>query len=300
MIHKEMNKTIDYIIYTDGGCAFNPGGAGGCATVIVDTETGEIIEKSRGYFSTTNNRMEIMAFILALEDLPDVCSIDLYSDSQYLVSSIEGTFRKKKNKDLWAQLDRLLKNKNVISNWVPGHSGIRENERCDQLCLEAMVSSKKIKDIGYEDQNNKGNKRTTSVNRSAMGEMILIPDEFQNERIEIDSVKNYCAKYTVKDECARGIYEFDRSQRRFKDYLLLKSGGIDTWSHMKKDDLINEMVINRGKTYGDAETIWDSICYNIDDEKRQVSCLRWYLRGLPLHDCIRREMVSCEIEHNCY
>ena len=59
-----------YIVYTDGGCAFNPGGPGGFGAVIVDTESGEINELSGGYFASTNNRMELMAMIAALSKIP--------------------------------------------------------------------------------------------------------------------------------------------------------------------------------------------------------------------------------------
>ena len=90
-------RICDYILYTDGGCSNNPGGVGGIGVVAIDTETGECIEESRGYASTTNNRMEIRAALVALQMVPDACSVLLHSDSQYLLNTIAGVWQKKKN-----------------------------------------------------------------------------------------------------------------------------------------------------------------------------------------------------------
>lgn len=98
-------RICDYILYTDGGCSNNPGGVGGIGVVAIDTETGECIEESRGYASTTNNRMEIRAALVALQMVPDGCSVLLHSDSQYLLNTIAGVWQKKKNRDLWKMLD---------------------------------------------------------------------------------------------------------------------------------------------------------------------------------------------------
>lgn len=69
------DANYEYIVYTDGGCLRNPGGAGACASVIIDTETGEIQEIVHGYRSTTNNRMELRAVIQALDLIPDTASV---------------------------------------------------------------------------------------------------------------------------------------------------------------------------------------------------------------------------------
>ena len=84
-----MNKDFnpDYIIYTDGGCAFNPSGPGAYGVVIISTDTGKITELSQGYSSTTNNRMEIMAVIASLDFVKEG-SVSLYSDSQYVLNTI--------------------------------------------------------------------------------------------------------------------------------------------------------------------------------------------------------------------
>lgn len=90
-----------YTIYTDGGCAFNPGGPGGIGVVILDGSGKVVKEISKGYGPTTNNRMEISAAIEALKAVPEGSPVLLYSDSQYLVNTMRGIFRMKKNNDLW-------------------------------------------------------------------------------------------------------------------------------------------------------------------------------------------------------
>lgn len=140
------NFDPDYIVYTDGGCAFNPGGPGGCAAVILNTKTGKRTELSESYQCTTNNRMEIMAVILAVEKIPEKSVVRVYSDSQYVIKTMEGHFRKKKNVDLWQRLEQACEWKIMEWNWIKGHNGNLENERCDQLCTQAMqrVEKKRI------------------------------------------------------------------------------------------------------------------------------------------------------------
>lgn len=111
-------RICDYILYTDGGCSNNPGGVGGIGVVAIDTETGECIEESRGYASTTNNRMEIRAALVALQMVSDGCSVLLHSDSQYLLNTIAGVWQKKKNRDLWKMLDAELKCNTTINSCI--------------------------------------------------------------------------------------------------------------------------------------------------------------------------------------
>lgn len=102
-----MRAIYDYIIYTDGGCECNPGGRGGYGAVIINNNTGELTDISGGFRSTTNNRMEVMAVIKALEKIEKDTHIQLFSDSQYVIKTMNGMFRKKKNIDLWKKLDKL-------------------------------------------------------------------------------------------------------------------------------------------------------------------------------------------------
>lgn len=137
-------------IYTDGACSNNPYGNGGYGTIIVDRE--ERRELSGGFQHTTNNRMEMMAVIAGLEALEEACAVTLYSDSQYIVNSINKAWvyrwkannwmRNKKdpalNVDLWKRVLNLCETHNVTFQWVRGHSGHPENERCDQLAVAAL------------------------------------------------------------------------------------------------------------------------------------------------------------------
>ena len=140
-------------IYTDGAAKGNPEGPGGYGAIIkyIDS-TGKLHEReySAGYVKTTNNRMELMAAIAALEHLNRPCEVTLYSDSQYLVNAFNQgwlTAWKKKgwkrsggvllNIDLWKRLDSLTKIHKCEFVWVKGHAGHPENERCDVLATTA-------------------------------------------------------------------------------------------------------------------------------------------------------------------
>ncbi|ABO50966.1 RNase HI [Desulforamulus reducens MI-1] len=135
-------------MYTDGACSGNPG-PGGYGVVML--YKGHRKELSAGFRDTTNNRMELLATIVGLETLKEKCNVNLYTDSQYVVNAIEkgwakkwranGWMRNKKepalNPDLWERLLKLCEFHNVKFNWVKGHAGHPENERCDQLAVAA-------------------------------------------------------------------------------------------------------------------------------------------------------------------
>lgn len=145
-----MTQSLPHItIYTDGACSGNPG-PGGYAAVLL-SEDGKRKELSKGYRNTTNNRMELMAVIVALEALKRPCKVTLYSDSQYVVKALEEgwlkSWQKKNwrkadkkpvlNQDLWKRLLPLLEQHQVSLKWTRGHAGNVENERCDYLAVEA-------------------------------------------------------------------------------------------------------------------------------------------------------------------
>lgn len=136
-------------IYTDGACSGNPG-PGGWGAILVYGDTKR--EMKGGEAETTNNRMEMMAAIAALEALKRPCHVDLYTDSQYLREGLTNwiygwkargwkTADKKpvKNVDLWQRLDALRAHHDVTLHWVKGHAGHPENERCDTLAREAIA-----------------------------------------------------------------------------------------------------------------------------------------------------------------
>ncbi|MBY0612950.1 MAG: ribonuclease HI [Beijerinckiaceae bacterium] len=139
-------------IWTDGACSGNPG-PGGWGAVLQYGET--IRELSGGEALTTNNRMELMAAIQALEALKRPCSIVMTTDSQYVKGGIQSwmhgwkrngwrTADKKpvKNMDLWQRLDEAAKAHTINWQWVKGHAGDVMNERCDELARMAMAPFK--------------------------------------------------------------------------------------------------------------------------------------------------------------
>ncbi len=152
-------------IYTDGAARGNPDGPGGYGAVLEYVDpSGKLHtrELSQGYIKTTNNRMELMAAIAALEALNRPCEVDLWSDSQYLVNAfnqhwIDSWIRKKwmrtrsepvKNVDLWKRLLEAARDHTITWNWVRGHNGHPQNERCDELATGAADSEDLIEDPG--------------------------------------------------------------------------------------------------------------------------------------------------------
>ena len=141
-------------IYSDGSARGNPEGPGGFGTILryVDPK-GEVHEKeiSAGYDKTTNNRMELMGAIRGLESLNRPCEVDVYSDSKYVISAFNDgwidswirngwkTAAKKpvKNVELWQRLIKAAQPHSIRWNWVKGHNGHPENERCDELATTA-------------------------------------------------------------------------------------------------------------------------------------------------------------------
>lgn len=126
------------VIWTDGACFKNPGGPGGWAAYL--EHDGHSLMIGGGDPATTCNRMEIQAIIGALQRLREPCEVELYTDSKIMISAVEKAkpgYRGKvkpqeTNVDLWKQLIPLLLTHRVNTHWVKGHSGIRQNELCDQ------------------------------------------------------------------------------------------------------------------------------------------------------------------------
>lgn len=295
------NFDPDYIVYTDGGCAFNPGGPGGCAAVILNTKTGKRTELSESYQCTTNNHMEIMAVILAVEKIPEKSVVRVYSDSQYVIKTMEGHFRKKKNVDLWQRLEQACEWKIMEWNWIKGHNGNLENERCDQLCTQAMQRVEKKKDIGYLETDDfwEASYQQREQKETAMTQTIELPLFFAAESFSSCTKSKYCELYQVREQCAESILSFYKyGKSSFGDYLELKSSGIDFWSRKSEEKLL-EYLQERGMDEDAILSLKDTIVKYLPDEKDQLFCLRWYMRGLLLKDCIRRTLVMKEVEENC-
>jgi ribonuclease HI len=168
---KEMGTTIHATkpeghplkIYTDGSSRGNPG-PGGFGAVLLWGDAQK--ELSGGYRLTTNNRMELMAVIKALESLKkrDI-SVTIYTDSQYVVNSVEKKWLNnwiktdfkggKKNKDLWLHFHALSKHFKLRFIWVKGHADNRWNNLCDELATAAADGKNLQIDEGYESENGK-------------------------------------------------------------------------------------------------------------------------------------------------
>lgn len=152
-------------LYSDGGADPNPG-KGGFGVIL--SWKGIRKEFSEGYKLTTNNRMELLGVIRGLEKLKVKSDVQVFTDSKYVVDGIEmgwahkwkanGWYRTKNDKainaDLWAQLLELT-NKHIVKfNWIRGHNGHPENERCDQLATQALNMPHLTDDVGYVDNQN--------------------------------------------------------------------------------------------------------------------------------------------------
>ena len=145
------------IVYTDGSAKGNPGN-GGYGVVMMGM--GHRKELNQGFRLTTNNRMELLAVIIALESVKkEEVEILIYSDSKYVVDAVEKkwvfgwekkNFKKKKNPDLWIRFLKVYRKQKVSFFWVKGHANNKENERCDFLAVQAAEGKSLKVDSWYE------------------------------------------------------------------------------------------------------------------------------------------------------
>jgi ribonuclease HI len=147
-------------IYSDGACLGNPG-PGGYGTVMLFGDHQK--ELAAGYQHTTNNRMELLGAIVGLEALSRHCSVDLWSDSTYVVHAMtkgwlagwqkrgwkNASKQPVKNKDLWLRLVAAVEGHEIRWHWVKGHSGDPMNERCDELAVVAANGPDLLEDKGF-------------------------------------------------------------------------------------------------------------------------------------------------------
>jgi ribonuclease HI len=148
-------KISEVLLFTDGACSGNPG-PGGWAFILRHAASGKEMESSGAEPNTTNNQMELLAVIRGLESLKRPCRVQLYTDSVYVGKGLtewmskwkSNGWRRKdnsrwvavKNAELWQRLDQLLARHQLQYHRVAGHSGHPENERCDELAVEAYRS----------------------------------------------------------------------------------------------------------------------------------------------------------------
>lgn len=143
------------IVYTDGAAFGNPGPGGWAAVMRYGQHRKRF---ARGYYRTTNNRMELMAVIQALKQIKQPGhQVVIYSDSRYIVNAVnEGwlfnwerkNFKGRKNADLWQEFLKVYRQHEVTLRWVKGHEGIEDNEACDDLAKSA-AEQPELEDTGY-------------------------------------------------------------------------------------------------------------------------------------------------------
>jgi ribonuclease HI len=192
MANKPRRPTDQVTLYTDGGCIRNPG-PGGFAVVLL--AGGRRKELSGGYYRTTNNRMEIMAVIAGLEALRRPCTVQVYSDSQYVVNAMRYGWAKRwkanrwmrtedepaLNADLWQRVLELCTRHRVSFSWVKGHGKNVENNRCDTLARGAATRSGLMRDEGYEANSARCVTRTWEVDDTAAA-VISMADNYVRGR----------------------------------------------------------------------------------------------------------------------
>lgn len=160
---------MDHVtVYTDGSSRGNPGPGGYGVVLLYTAPDGREFRKelSQGFRETTNNRMEMLAVIAALEALKRPCTVEVHSDSQYVVNAHnkgwlqgwqkrgwKGADKKPvKNRDLWERMLDAEAPHQVRFVWVKGHAGHELNERCDQLAVEAATGDDLLEDPGFSGQ----------------------------------------------------------------------------------------------------------------------------------------------------
>lgn len=166
------------IVYCDGASRKDGRGGWG-ATILFDKWWYDV---SGGEYNTTNNRMELMAAIEALNWLPEACEVVVYSDSQYVIKGITeylvtwkfcgwrtGTNQPVKNKDLWVELERIAGRHSVDWQWVRGHAGVEGNERADKLAGDGIPPIRGDGG-GYYDATGNGKGVAERLQRSICGE----------------------------------------------------------------------------------------------------------------------------------
>ena len=178
-------RTAQLTIYTDGAASPNPG-PGGCGAVIFGLpDRSEPVEIHQGFRLTTNNRMEILAVVAALEATPEGSSVRVFSDSKYVVDAVSkgwaerwkarGWMRNQKelalNPDLWERLLNLVKGRPVNLEWIKGHAGNQWNERADALAVMASQGRDLPNDLGYyaSDENRAADRPESSWQPASKG-----------------------------------------------------------------------------------------------------------------------------------
>lgn len=154
MERKKKDIIPDYIAYTDGSCNnMSPYGEGGSAYVILQNDK-EICHRAKGFLNTTNNRMEMLAIISAVNFIPEGSSILVRTDSMISINAFENQSQKAANRDLIDLFIKVSKDRTMSFEWVKGHSGNQWNEICDAMANEKMIQIREENNIPLYDYKN--------------------------------------------------------------------------------------------------------------------------------------------------
>lgn len=272
----------EYTVFTDGSCLpelYNTSiGKGGCAIIIINNreEGWPRSEYSYGYHLTTNNRMELMAVIKALEQLPENARIRIKSDSKYVIKGMRGLIELHENTDLWDIYAQLSWGKRIDPVWVKGHDNDKNNERCDFLAKNAWKSQVLLHDDGYE------NERKSEVLRAEL----ILPERFYEKNVQEKTEECSIKQNLVNPSCAKAIIHFWKSESPMEDeYSLLKVGDSDHWSTLYYEWFEENC----------EQEVLRVVEEQFSDLRSQETCLRWYMRGLSLYEAIQKTAYIYEV-----
>lgn len=266
----------DYTVYTDGACSPNPG-PGGLGAVRICNRTGQMETRSAFRPAATNNYMEVLAVIYGLRMTPEGCSVEIVSDSQYAINCLKGEWRRNVYHEMFAFADALMEKRTVTFRWVRGHAGDRYNEMADRLASGAIRTGA-------------GKPQVFSAPGSAMDVAINIPKGVRRRMVPA-SAPEWARKYRVSPSCAESLVEFmAKDSPKFRDYASLRSGGYDAWSVLEED-----AMVKKGKV---SKAVLAGLRKNLGDRHMFLEGLRWYCRGLPLEESVRKTLVNREISMN--
>ncbi len=277
MVENQM-KTPTFTAYTNGVCRPTPMGRGGFGAVIIDWGGSSILERFGGCIESTVNRMELLAIVSALREIPEGESVLVVSESSYALGILTGAYVPSTNFDLARDIRSAIQGKQIWNKWVQSRSGDRWNDRCEELAV-AGLQCELMDDPGFT-----GYAGKSSPGYSHGGSMVVnipIPPE-------IDRFYAHSNEHSVRSECAALISRVNRMEEpSFADFARLRCGGTDGWSQAIVDEEFPKEVINTVSLY-------------FSRKDHMKSCLRWYGRGLALDHAIRREYVSQEIASRSY
>ncbi|SFW64257.1 ribonuclease HI [Cellulophaga fucicola] len=235
---KEWEVKPNVELYSDGGAEPNPG-KGGFGVILTYNDKKK--EFFKGYKLTTNNRMELMGVIFGLEKLTVKSNVQVYTDSKYVIDGItKGWAQKWKkngwkrtkntkavNSDLWDKLLTVIEKHSVEFNWVKGHSGHIENERCDTLAGYGINSNDKIDDTGYELKDTSVKEASVNqINSNSLNKIKVnkegdpcrkcnepVVKKMRNKKTKIKPSQTYYFEYTLFCNSCKTIYMLEEAKR---------------------------------------------------------------------------------------